>query len=101
MSGAAYVVTPAAEADLSDAAAWIAADDPRVARRFLDAAYDAFDLLAARPGMGHRRPDLTPLDVRFWPVRRRYLIVYRDGAPLRILRVLSAYRDVKAVLSGR
>ena len=100
MSGAVYVVAPAAEADLLDAAEWIAADDPQAARRFLDAAYKAFDMLVARPRLGHRRSDLTPLDVRFWPVRRRYLVVYRDGTPLRILRVLSAYRDARTILSG-
>ena len=75
MSGGAYVLTPLAEADLVEAAAWIAADDPRAAERFLRAARSAFDKLAERPGLGHRRPDLTSRDVRFWPIRRRYLVV--------------------------
>ena len=100
MGSAPYVVTPLARADLEDTAAWIAADDPRAAERFLQAAQAAFERLAERPGLGHRRPDLTSRDVRFWPVWHRQLIVYREGSPVQVLRVLSAYRDVPAILSG-
>lgn len=50
------------------------------------------------PAIGHLREDLTDEPLRFWPVRR-YLIVYRsDSDPLEIVRVLSAYRDVKKLL---
>ena len=94
-----YVLTPLAEADLVAAAAWIAAEDPGAATRFLDAAYAAFERLARHPGLGHRRPDLTGLDLRFWPIRRRYLIVYREASPLQVLRVLSAWRDIAAILA--
>lgn len=100
MTAAGYVVAPLAEADLEEAAAWIAADDPRAAERFLLATEKAFRMLAKRPALGHRRPDLTPRDVRFWPVQRRFLVVYRGAAPLQVVRVLSAYRDVAAILSG-
>jgi plasmid stabilization system protein ParE len=99
VSAAAYAVTPLARADLEEAVAWIAADDSRAAERFLQAAEAAFETLAERPGLGHRRRDLTSRDVRFWPIRVRHLVVYRETSPLQILRVLSAYRDVAAILS--
>lgn len=95
-----YVVTPAAEADLVEIAAWLASHDRRAAERFLDAAYHAFDLLAERPRLGHRRRDLTARDVLFWPVQRRYLLIYDLAGTVRILRVLSGWRDVAAALAA-
>ena len=41
------------------------------AERFIDEVYDAFDLLALQPGIGHYRRDLTGQPVRFWTVMRR------------------------------
>lgn len=54
--------------------------------------------VARSPGHGHRRPDLTERDVRFYRVHS-YLIVYRpDKKPIHVLRVLHAARDVKSLL---
>ncbi len=64
-----------------------------------DDLFAAFERLSAHPELGHRRRDLTLLPVRFWTVRRRYLIVYRtESNTVAILRVLSAYRDIAAIL---
>lgn len=41
-----YRTRPKADDDLVQGARWIRADNPQAARRFLDAAYDAFDRLA-------------------------------------------------------
>jgi toxin ParE1/3/4 len=61
--------------------------------------YDAIGLMSQMPGIGHRREDLTDKPLRFWPVRR-YLIVYRfEIDTLEIVRILSAYRDVRSLLS--
>jgi plasmid stabilization system protein ParE len=49
------------------------------------------------PGMGHKRADLTPRDVLFWPVHS-YLVIYCASKPLRIVRVIHGKRDVKRLL---
>lgn len=67
-----YHITAQAEDDVVEIASYIGAESPRAAERFVTDAYDAFDRLAIRPGMGHPRRDLTSLPVRFWPLRRRY-----------------------------
>jgi plasmid stabilization system protein ParE len=55
------------------------------------------DRLAANPSLGHRRPDLTDRPVLFWPLRR-YLIIYTPQKPIEIVRVVSGYRDLPALL---
>jgi len=94
-----YVVAPAAKADIDEIALYIAAADRAAAERFIDEIYDAFDLLALQPGVGHYRRDLTDRPVRFWTVMRRYMVVYRDRSPVEIVRVLSGYRDIAALLA--
>jgi plasmid stabilization system protein ParE len=94
----AYVVAPAAKADIDEIALYIAADDRAAAERFIEDVYDAFDLLAQHPGLGHYRRDLTERPVRFWTVMRRYMIVYRDRSPVEIVRVLSGSRDIATLL---
>ncbi len=93
-----YVLTPIAEQDVREIAAWIAGHNPSAAERFIDAAYDAFEFLTDHPAIGHYRRDLTDQPVRFWAVMRRYLIVYREAAPVQVLPVLSMYRDIAALL---
>lgn len=54
----------------------------------------AFDLLAANPGVGHLREDITPDDsIRFWPVGPT-LIAYRHRvSPIEVLFVERGERD--------
>ena len=47
-----YRTTPRAEEDLVEGARWIRADSPQAARRFLNAAFDAFDRLVEFPESG-------------------------------------------------
>jgi plasmid stabilization system protein ParE len=50
------------------------------------------------PGMGHRRNELASKELFVWPVGQ-YLIIYRpDTDPLEIVRVVSGYRDLAALL---
>jgi plasmid stabilization system protein ParE len=93
-----YVLTPIAEEDVSEIAAWIAGHNRIAAERFVDASYDVFEFLADHPAIGHYRRDLTDQPVRFWAIMRRYLIVYREATPVQILRVLSMYRDIATIL---
>ena len=94
-----YSIAPVARHDLRDIVRYIGSDSPSAARRVRAALFDAFDALAARPGMGHIRPDLTDRDLRFWTVINRYMIVYREaGEQLEIVRVFGPGRDAAAVL---
>jgi plasmid stabilization system protein ParE len=52
-----------------------------IAEQVIARILEVCDLLSARPGIGHRREDLTTEDVRFWPVHS-YLIIYREGRPI-------------------
>lgn len=54
-----YTITLAAQADIEDIFAAIWLENPEAAERILDRLYEAFDLLAENPGLGHERSDLT------------------------------------------
>lgn len=59
---------------------------------------DAFERLAKRPGLGHRRIDLTPLPSPFYTVVGRYLVAYRGTGPIEIVRVFGPGRNVARLL---
>jgi antitoxin ParD1/3/4/toxin ParE1/3/4 len=59
--------------------------------------YAAFSNLARTPGQGHQRSDLTSHPVLFFTVYS-YMIVYRVGTPLEIVRVLHGNRNLKRIL---
>ena len=95
-----YLVSPQARQDLFEITDYIADDNLDAALRLRDRLFAAFDRLAKRPGLGHVRTDLVPaaFGVRFWPVAS-YLVIYRPSEPIiEIVRVLSGYRDVAALL---
>ncbi len=93
-------IAQAALTDLEEIWLYIASDNPTAADKIIDDLYKNIHRLAAMPGMGHLREDLAPEPLRFWPVRRRYLIIYRpDTSPIEIVRVLSGYRDIQTLLS--
>jgi plasmid stabilization system protein ParE len=72
-----------------------------VADRVETAIRDKIAFLAATPGAGHRRKDLTDEPVKFFPVYS-YLIVYRsDTKPLQIVSILHGHRDVEVILKNR
>lgn len=86
--------TPRADEDLINGARWIRADNPQAARRFLDAAFDAFDRLAEFPESGPlaRFKNRKLAAVRFCvlpPPFNRWLIFYQLVAgEVEILRVV-------------
>jgi plasmid stabilization system protein ParE len=71
-----------------------------VANRIQGEFVDAFENLAEAPGKGHRRRDLTGLDVLFFSVYQ-YMIVYRRAATVEIAAVLHGKRDVKRLFDPR
>jgi plasmid stabilization system protein ParE len=55
----------------------------------------AFAQLAARPEMGHARPDARNQRFRFWRVNRFMIAYFPDTEPLQIVRIAGARRDFR------
>ena len=89
-----WQASPETDEDLIAARDFIAADNERAARDFLDAAFEAFDLLAQFPEMGPqaRFKHRALKGVRYFvmaPPFNRWLIFYQPGAKgVEIKRVL-------------
>ena len=99
MSG--YVLGTDAILDLEDIWAYIAADSIDAADHWIEKLFGAFEALGQRPGMGHRREDLTAHPVLFWPVGS-YLIIYQaERLPVEIVAVTRGGRDIPAFLRSR
>jgi len=79
---------------------FISKDNIEAADRVLEDFYRTFNLLAETPRIGHRRTDLTERDVLFWQ-EYSHLIIYTNSKPLRVVRILHAKRDIKAILKTR
>jgi plasmid stabilization system protein ParE len=96
-----YVLSKGAEQDLDSIWEYIARHSVDAADRWIGTLYQAFESLAASPGMGHSRKDLTPLHVLFWPVGR-YIILYRiQNNLIEIVAVTQGSRDIPHFLSWR
>jgi len=70
------------------------------ANRIENEILEAFADLAATPGKGHRRSDLTKRNVLFYTLYQ-YMVVYRVGRSLGIVAVLHGKRDLKRILRKR
>jgi antitoxin ParD1/3/4/toxin ParE1/3/4 len=93
-----YILAPEALQDLQDTWDFVAVDNPAAASALQEEFFRAFEGLAAMPGKGHKRDDLTDRPVHFFRVRS-YLVVYRsDPKPIQIVAVLHAARDIPTVL---
>ena len=63
--------------------------------------FKGFYLLAEKPGIGHRRPDLTSRSVLFYRIFSHLVIYQPDSTPLKILGVLHGKRNVARILRQR
>ena len=89
-------IAPAAQSEIEALADAIAADNPAAAERVRDAIFAAVRRLGERPGIGHRREDLTTRPLRFWNVMGRYTTVYQHHKDVvDILRVFGPGRDIR------
>ena len=97
-----YVLAPEAAVDLAQIWGYIRQKaDVEIADRVEAVIRQKIDLLAATPGSGHSRNDLTDEPVRFFPVYS-YLIVYRpESKPLQVVAILHGSRDVEQILRDR
>ena len=96
-----YRFTPQAVDDLFRIWIYIARDNVEAANQVEDAVYQACAFLAEGPHCGQTREDLTKLPLRFWTVQAfpNYIIIYDPAsAPLQIIRILHASRDLLAIL---
>jgi plasmid stabilization system protein ParE len=93
-----HLYSPAARLDLLEIWEYIAQGDLEAADRVVEEIKEAVAMLANNPWLGHQRRDLATKPVRFWSVYS-YLIIYNpDSHPLEVVRILSGYRDVAAML---
>jgi toxin ParE1/3/4 len=89
-----------AQADLDDIFDFIAADNPRRARSYVEEITQTCRGLCDAPLIGTARPDLQP-DLRIMTFRRRVVIAYRVMADrLEILRVFSGGRDYETIMGS-
>ena len=96
-----FELTRQAHADLQNIWDFIAQDSLDAADRVLDEFQHTIARLAAMPGIGRTREDLTTQDVLFWPMYS-YLILYRkNSAPLLIVGVLHGRRTLQPILEER
>lgn len=96
-----YELTPQARRDMYDIGEYVGTDNPAASARLIDRFEAAFRILADAPGLGHVRADIVPYasGLRFWTVGS-YLVIYRPAAHgINVIRVLSGFRDIGAVLS--
>jgi antitoxin ParD1/3/4/toxin ParE1/3/4 len=93
-----FVLSPEARQDLIDIWEYIAQDNIDAADRVVGEIRNAMTTLAQNPRIGHFRKDLADEALRFWRVFT-YLVIYRpETKPIEIVRVLSAYRDIRKLL---
>ena len=96
-----YIFAPEALQDLQELWDYIAAENLDAADRVIDMLFAAFERLAAMPGLGHTREDLTDQPLRFWTVGT-YLVIYRaERTPIEIVAVTRGGRDIPRLLRRR
>lgn len=93
-----------ADRDIADAIDYYLNESPDLARRFVDAAEQAFRHIQRHPGTGSSRyaHELNLPGLRSWPLRRfPYLVFYREGADnIDVWRVLHGQRDIQNWLAA-
>jgi plasmid stabilization system protein ParE len=97
-----FLLAPEAAQDLDDIWEYIVQDDIEAADRFIQRLHETMLKLAATPGAGHTREDLTEdRPILFWPVGH-YLILYRAASSsIEVLAVVHGKRDIPAFIRRR
>lgn len=93
-------ITSKAYNDIEIISDYIAKDNKNVAVKIVKLFYKTFETLCKHPNLGTTRDDFTYLDVKFFVVKKNYLVIYRiiDNKTLRILRILTTYPDICSIL---
>ena len=93
-------ITSKAYNDIEIISDYIAKDNRTAATKFVRLFFNnAFKTLCKHPYLGKSRDDFTYLDVKFYIVKKNYLVIYRiiNNKTLRILRVLTTYQDICSI----
>lgn len=99
MNNLKLVIEDAAETDMLSIAEYIAQDNKTAAANILKVFYETYKTLTVYPELGLSRPDFTHKNVRFYTIKKHYLIVYViTNEEIHILRVLSSYQDICSLL---
>ena len=99
MSKLKLIIENKAESDMELIADFIAKDNKNAATKMLKHFYKAFEKLTEYPNIGVKRPDFTHKNVKFYVLKKNYLIIYATFEDsIHILRVLTAYQDICALL---
>ena len=93
-------ITSKAYNDIEIISDYIAKDNKTAAQKFVRLFYKTFKTLCKHPNLGKTRDDFTYLDVKFYIMQKKYLVIYRiiDNKVLMILRVLTTYQDICSIL---
>ena len=90
-----YILTRPAARDIDSICSHVSRDSRQAAENVALHFADAFELLAANPGIGHRRDELRDRELRVWVVHS-YLIIYDPSqSPIVILRVVHGARELQ------
>lgn len=94
-----YIIKNKALDDIKIIADYIAKDNLSAAVSIIESFEKAFEKLASFPNVGIIRKDFTSLDVRFFVVKKHYLVVYNiENENVCILRVLTTYQNICSML---
>ena len=92
-------ITEIATKDMETIADYIAKDNKSAAIKILKQFYKSFEKLSAYPNIGIKRPDFTYKNVKFYVVKKQYLIIYTTiEDTIHILRILATYQDICSML---
>lgn len=97
-----YRISPRARADLDEIWRYLAQESGIArAEHILEEIRRAVVRLSEMPGMGHHRDDLPDMSFRCWSVKN-YLVVYKpQPRPIRVVRIVSGYRDLRRLSPER
>lgn len=94
-----YIIKSKALADIQTISDYIAQDKKSAALKLIETFNKSFEKLAEFPDLGAVRKDFTYLNVRFYIVKKHYLVVYNiENEQVCILRVLTSYQDICSLL---
>ncbi len=89
------IITEQAYNDINLIVDYIAKDNNKVAKKFLEFLIKSCRTLTKFPNLGKKRPDFSYKNTLFYIIKKRYIIAYKTQQEnLYILRVLSSYQDI-------
>lgn len=93
------LITDVAQNDIKTITDFIAKDNRKAAVSVVEIYKETFKMLSNFPSSGVNKVGIKYPDVLIFTLKKRYSIVYRvNGDTLEILRVLTRYQDLFAIL---